>query len=163
MRSNCCCDSHSAIRRVSCKKGSRLLWHEHEHVVRHCCCCCYETSQGSEVEGKRSGGGAMASLFWNVCRFAVHMKTGGLRFWIFPETRFQKSAFSGAAFSGSVWMVGKNYAIHVRFHKRAFLSGRPLILPAVVWKALLLCITINFDALVVYVMPLLPLGCCHSI
>ena len=35
-----------------------------------------------------------------------------------PETCFQKSAFSCAAFSGSVWMVGQNDAIHVRFSKK---------------------------------------------
>ena len=43
-----------------------------------------------------------------------------------PETHFQKSAFSGAAFSGSVWTVSQNDAIHVRFRKRALSSGRGL-------------------------------------
>ena len=43
-----------------------------------------------------------------------------------PETRFQKSAFSGAVFSGSVWTVGQNNEIFVRFRKRVFSSGRPL-------------------------------------
>ena len=61
----------------------------------------------------------MASSFWKVCGFAVHMKTGGLRF-LNPETRFQKSVFSG-----SVRTVGQNDAIHVRFRKRAFSSGPP--------------------------------------
>ena len=42
------------------------------------------------------------------------------------ETRFQKSAFSGAAFSGSVWTVSQNDAKHVRFSNRAFSCGRPL-------------------------------------
>ena len=31
-----------------------------------------------------SWGGAIASSFWKVCGFTVHMKTGGLRFWISP-------------------------------------------------------------------------------
>ena len=84
--------------------------------------------RGSEVEGKRSRAGTMASSFWKVCRFAVHTRTGGLRFfWFFhPETCFQKSAFSGAAFSGSVCKVEQNDAIHVRFCKRALSCGRPL-------------------------------------
>ena len=69
-----------------------LLQQEHKHVVCHCWCCCYETSQDLEVGGKRSRGGAMASSFWKVCRFAVHMSTGGLRFQIFPT--FQKCIFS---------------------------------------------------------------------
>ena len=56
-------------------------------------------------------------------------KQEGCVFWFFhPETRFQKSAFSGAAFSGSVWTVGQNDAIHMRFRKRAFSSGQPLIM-----------------------------------
>ena len=89
MRSNCCCDSHSTMRRVSCKIFNiqyvqYLLWHKHEHVVRHCCCYCYETLRGSEVRGKRSRGGAMATLFWKVSRFAVQTRTGGLRFRISP-------------------------------------------------------------------------------
>ena len=46
-----------------------------------------------------------------------------------PVTRFQKCAFPGATFSGSVWMVGQNDAIHVSFLKRAFLCGPPLMLP----------------------------------
>ena len=39
------------------RKARYLLQHEHEHVVRHCCCCCccYETSRGSEVEGRGDG------------------------------------------------------------------------------------------------------------
>ena len=45
MRSNCCCNSHSTTRQVSCKK------HQHKHVARHCCCCCYETLRCSQVEG----------------------------------------------------------------------------------------------------------------
>ena len=63
-----------------------LLRHEHEHVVRHCCCCCccYATLWGSEVGGKRSSGGAMASSFWKICGFTIHTRTGGLRFWISP-------------------------------------------------------------------------------
>ena len=46
------------------------------HVVHH---CCNETSQGSEVEGKRSRGGAMVSVMWKVCRFAVHTEFSTLR------------------------------------------------------------------------------------
>ena len=68
---------------------------EHEHVVRHCCCCCccccYETLQGSEVGGKRSRGGAMASSFWKVCGFTGHTKWEGCVFGFFhPETPFSK-------------------------------------------------------------------------
>ena len=56
----------------------------------------------------------MASSFKEVCRFAVHTKTRGLRFRIFPpEPRFQKSAFSGTQFTGSMWMIGQNDAKNV--------------------------------------------------
>ena len=110
MRSNCCCDWHSTTRHVSFKKGSissaaqtrtcrlpllllLLLW----------------DVAGSEVRGKRSRGGATASSFWKVCGFAIHMKTGGLHFQISPPW----DPFSKNAFSGSVWTVGQNDAIHV--------------------------------------------------
>ena len=43
-----------------------------------------------------------------------------------PETRFQKSAFSGSAFAGFVWTVGPNDAKHVRLHKKTFPCGWPL-------------------------------------
>ena len=43
-----------------------------------------------------------------------------------PETRFQKSEFSGTAFSQSVWTVGQNNTIRVCFCKRAFSRGWPL-------------------------------------
>ena len=49
----------------------------------------------------------MVSLFWKVCK-------GGVFGFFHPETRFQKSAFSGAAFTGSMWMIGQNDAKHVR-------------------------------------------------
>ena len=61
------------------RKAQYLLQHEHEHVGRH---CCYETLWGSEVRGKRSRGRAMASPFQKICRFDIHVKTGGLRFCI---------------------------------------------------------------------------------
>ena len=35
-----------------------------------------------------------------------------------PDTHFQKSAFSVALFSGSMWPVGQNDAIHVRFRMK---------------------------------------------
>ena len=35
-----------------------------------------------------------------------------------PETRFQKSVFLVTVFSGSVWMVGPNDAIHVSFRMK---------------------------------------------
>ena len=41
-----------------------------------------------------------------------------------PENCFQKSAFSVAAFSGSMWAVGQYDAIRVRFRKRVFSCGR---------------------------------------
>ena len=43
-----------------------------------------------------------------------------------PETRFQKSAFSGDAFSESVWTVSQNDEIRVRFRKRVLSSGQGL-------------------------------------
>ena len=82
---------YGPITRSNCKlqeyQAQYLLRHEHEHVVRHCCCCCcccYATLWGSEVGGKRSSGGAMASSFWKICGFTIHTRTGGLRFWISP-------------------------------------------------------------------------------
>ena len=50
MRSNCCCDSHSTTRRVSCKKR------KHKQVVRHYCCC-YECRrvQRSKARGRGVG------------------------------------------------------------------------------------------------------------
>ena len=42
-----------------------------------------------------------------------------------PETRFQKSAFTGTAFIGSMWMIGQNNAKHAHLDKRGFPCGRP--------------------------------------
>ena len=65
-----------------------------------------------------------ASLLWKVCISTVHTKMGGLRFRIFPPwDPFSKKCISGAAFSGSVWTVGQNDAIHVPFCKRVFSTG----------------------------------------
>ena len=86
MRSNCCCDSHSTTRRASCKKGSTS-----SAAGTQAC-----SSRVQRLEARGQGVGAMVSSFRKVCGFAVH-----------PETRFQKSVFLGAAFSGSVWMVGQ--------------------------------------------------------
>ena len=33
-----------------------------------------------------------------------------------PVSRFQRSAFSGAAFTGSMWTIGQNDAKHVHLH-----------------------------------------------
>ena len=76
---------------------------------------------------QRSKGGAMKSSFWTVCRFTVHMKTGGMRFLIFPpwDPFLKKCVFRRCVFRIRV-DVRPNDAIHVRFHKRAFLNGRPL-------------------------------------
>ena len=60
-------------------KASKLQDTRAQVVVRHCCCC-YEALQSSEVGGKRSRSGAMASSFRKVCGFAVHTTTGVLRF-----------------------------------------------------------------------------------
>ena len=69
----------------------------------------------------------MASSFWKVCGFTGHTKREGCVFGFFhPETRFQKSAFSGAVLSASVWTVDQNDASRVCFRKRAFSCGRPL-------------------------------------
>ena len=57
------------------QEGLNISCSTNTHVVRDCCCSCYETSQGSELKGKRSRGGAMTSSFWKVCRFTVQIKT----------------------------------------------------------------------------------------
>ena len=79
MRSNCCCDSHSTTRRASCKKGSI------SSVARTQACSpplllllLWDIAAFSRV-------GPMASSFCKVHRFAVHTKTGGLSFQIFPS------------------------------------------------------------------------------
>ena len=109
MRSNCCCNSHSTTKRVSCKKGSissaartqacslpllllLLLW----DVV----------GRWRHRFGKYAD--SPSTWKWEGCVFGF----------LHPETRFQKSAFSG-----SVWTVGQNDAIPVRFCKRALSSG----------------------------------------
>ena len=46
---------------------------------------------------------------------------------LYPETCFQNSWFSGAAFSGSIWTVSQNDAVHVRFRKRALSSGQQAV------------------------------------
>ena len=81
-------------------KVSKLQETQTQAVVRHCFCCCYEMSQGSEVGGKRSRGGAMVSSFRKVCGFAVHMRMGGLRFRIFPpwDPFSKKCVFSRCIF-----------------------------------------------------------------
>ena len=92
MRSNCCCDSHSTTRQVSCKKGS-ISSAARTRVCKLPLLLLWEACS-SEVECKRSRGGVMASSFWKVCRFAVHMKTGGLRFFGFlKKVRFQALRF----------------------------------------------------------------------
>ena len=54
-------------------------------------------------------------------------ENGRAAFLDFSTLRPVFSAFSGAAFSGSVWTVSQNHAKHVRFRKRAFSCGQPLI------------------------------------
>ena len=74
--------------------------------------------RGSEVKGNKSRGGAMASSFGKVCRFAVHMRTGGLRFRISPpwDPFSKKRVFGGCVFR-----------IHVDgvFSKRVFVWTAP--------------------------------------
>ena len=53
---------------------------------------------------------------WRHCFGKKQEREGYILGFFHPETRFQKSAFSGAAFSGSVWTVGQNDAIQERFH-----------------------------------------------
>ena len=60
------------------------------------------------------------------------------------ETHFQKSVFSGAAFSGSECKVGQNGAIHLRFRKRAFSCGRPLRITRQCWRVIKLPHQISF-------------------
>ena len=83
MRSNCCYDSHSTTRQVSCKKGSISSAARTQACSPPLLLLLWDVAgfrgQRQEVEGW-----AMASLFWKVCGFAVHMKTGGLRFQISP-------------------------------------------------------------------------------
>ena len=52
MRSNCCCDSHSTTRRVSCKKGSISSAARTQACSPHCCCC---RVQNSEARGRGVG------------------------------------------------------------------------------------------------------------
>ena len=75
-------------------------------VVRHCYWrCCYETSRGSA-----GWGDAVIILESMQIR---HPHENGRAVFFHPETRFQKSVLSG-----SVWTVGQNDAIRVRFHKK---------------------------------------------
>ena len=86
MRSNCCFDSHSTTRRVSCKKGSisSAAW------TQACRPPLLLLLLLRDVAGFRGWRG-MTSSFWKVCGFTVHMKTGGLHFLIFlPWDPFSK-------------------------------------------------------------------------
>ena len=53
MGSNCCCDSHSTTRWVSCKKGSISSVARSQAEVRHC--CCRRSVQRSEARGRAVG------------------------------------------------------------------------------------------------------------
>ena len=130
MRSNCCCDLHLTTRQVSCEKGSissvartqacspplllLLLWDVAGFRGRR-----------QEVEGWGHGAIVLESM-----RIRCSHEKGRAVFLDFFTLRpiFKKCAFSGAAFSGSVWTVGQNDAIRVRFRKRAFSSGWPICL-----------------------------------
>ena len=68
---------------------------------------------------QRSRGGATTSSFWKVCGFAVHTRMEGLRFLISPPYE----PVSKKCVSGSIWTIGQNNAIHVRFRKRVLSSG----------------------------------------
>ena len=81
--------------------------------------------QRSETRGQ--GVGRWCHCFGKYADSPSTWKWEGCLFgFLHPETRFQKSAFSGAAFSGSVWRVGQNDAVCVCFRKRAFSCGWPL-------------------------------------
>ena len=99
-------------------KASKLQDTRAQVVVRHCCCC-YEASQSSEVGGKRSRSGAMASSFRKVCGFAVHTTTGVLRFQD-PCGRSAKTMQYMCVFAGK--------------RKRACSCGRPLHRLRAFWR-----------------------------
>ena len=124
MRSNCCCDSHSTTMWVSCKKGSissaartracspplllLLLWDVAGLRGRR-----------QEVEGR--GNAAIISESMP----STWKREGCVIGFLHPETRFQKSVFSGAVFSGSVWTVGQNDATRAFSQKSVVVRTRP--------------------------------------
>ena len=107
MRSNCCSDSHPTTRRVSYKKHKQKQWSAIVVVV-----VVVMRRPGVQRSEARSRGVEH--------RFGKYVDSPSTREWegcIFgffhPETRFQKSVFSIVAFSGAVWTVSQNDAIHV--------------------------------------------------
>ena len=77
----------------------------------------------------------MASMFRKYVDSLSTLKREGSIFEFFhPETRFQKSVFSGAVFTGSMWTIVQNDAKNVCLHKMAFPCGQPLKGSAA-WKA----------------------------
>ena len=131
MRSNCC--SHSTPRHVSCNKGSI------SSVARTQACSpplllllLWDVAgfrgQRQEVEGWGYGDIVLESM-------RIHC----------PHEK-GRAVFSGTAFSGSVWTIGQNDAIHVRFHKRVLSSGQgqrllntDLVLPRLILLSVFHC------------------------
>ena len=71
------------------------------------------------LEARRRGVGRWRHRYGKYVDSLSTRKQEGCIFQIFPPwDRFQKSAFSVAAFSGLVWMVGQNDAIHVHFRTK---------------------------------------------
>ena len=94
-------------------KASKLQETRTQALVRHCCCCCYEMSRGQRSKARCRGVGRWRHCFGKCEDLLSTQKHKDCFFRFFhPETRFQKSAFSGVAFIGSMWMIGQNDAKH---------------------------------------------------
>ena len=115
MRSNCCWDSHSTTRRESCKKG----WISSAARTRACSPpLLLLLLLLWDVEGRGDDIIILESM-----QIRRPHENGRAAFSDFSTLRpvFKKVRVQ---FSGSVWTVGQNDAIHVCFRKRALSSGR---------------------------------------
>ena len=115
MRSNCCCDSHSTTRRVSCKKGSI----------------------SSAARTRACSQPLLLLLSWDVAGWGdgvivlesmqIRRPLRGLHFRISPPwDPFSKMCIFRGWFSGFIWTVSQNDAIGVLFRKKTLSSGRGL-------------------------------------
>ena len=96
-------------------KASKLQETRTQAAVHHCCCCCcYETCavQRSKARGRGVGRWCHRTESMQICRPHENARAA----FFHPETRFQKSEFSGAAFTGSMWMISQNNAPVVRLY-----------------------------------------------
>ena len=116
MRSNCCCDWRSTTRHVSCKKGSissavgtracspplllLLLW----DVAGF-------RGQRQEVEGWGDG-----VIVWESMQIRRPHENGRA---VLSDFSSLRPGFKKNAFSGSVWTVGQNEEIRLRFSRQS--------------------------------------------